>query len=227
MLISIGFYYGQTAPMDTLKSVNADTLISDELESQIQYSALDSLNYYADTKTAVLYKDAVVLYGNLEVKAAVIEINYEANVITAYGVPDSTGKLVGNPEFKEGDQVMTAEKIMYNLKTKKGKIFKALTKQGELLVFGNEIKKDSNDVVYLKNMKCIPCDQEDSRTVFRANKAKIIPNDKIVTGPMFLEVGGVPTPLGLPFGYFPNTKKAHSGILIPFVGNSPGQGFFL
>lgn len=73
------------------------------------------------------------------------------------------------------------------------------TKQGELLVLGSEIKKDSTDVIYMKDMRCIPCKDEDARTKFRATKAKVIPNDKIITGPMYLEIGGVPTPLALPF----------------------------
>lgn len=94
------------------------------------------------------------------------------------------------------------------------------------MVFGNEIKKDSTDVIYMKNLKCIPCQYEDARTAFVASKAKIIPDDKIVTGPMYLQISEVPTPLMLPFGYFPNSKKRHNGILIPFVGNSPGQGYF-
>jgi len=228
MLISYGGLYAQTAPADTIKKVNGDTLVDTEtLEGKVEYKASDSIVYLADKKMALLYGDANVVYENMNVSAEVIEIDYSTNIITAYGLPDSTGKLAGTPVFKDGEQEMNAEKIMYNLKSKKGKIFNALTKQGELLVYGNEIKKDSNNVIYMKNMKCIPCEHADSRTVFRATRAKIIPNDKIITGPMYLEIGGVPTPLGLPFGFFPNTKKQHNGILIPFFGNSPGQGFNL
>ena len=228
MLISYGVLYAQTVPADTIKKVNADTLVDSEtLENKIEYKANDSIVYLANKKIALLYGDANVVYENMNVVASVIEIDYSNNLITAYGLPDSTGKLKGTPVFKDGEQEMNAEKIMFNLKTKKGKIFNALTKQGELMVYGNEIKKDSNDVIYMKNMKCIPCEYADSRTVFRATRAKVIPNDKIVTGPMYLEIGGVPTPLGLPFGFFPNTKKQHNGILIPFYGNSPTQGFFL
>lgn len=228
MLISYGSLYAQTTATDTLKKVNADTLIDNEtIESKIDYKADDSIVYLAPLKKAILYGNSNVVYENMNVVAEVIEIDYSTNIITAYGLPDSTGKLAGTPVFKDGEQEMNAEKIMFNLKTKKGKIFNALTKQGELLVYGNEIKKDSNNVIYMKDMKCIPCEFADSKTVFRASKAKVIPNDKIVTGPMYLEISGVPTPLGLPFGFFPNTKKQHNGILMPFYGNSPTQGFFL
>ncbi|MBI2723280.1 MAG: LPS-assembly protein LptD [Bacteroidetes bacterium] len=220
----------QTQPQDSLKKVSVDTLSSDDnesLESRISYFAEDSTVFMAAISKVFLYGNAHVEYESMNLKAEFIEIDYSKNTVTAYGKKDSVGKNVGSPLFKDGIQEMSAEKIMYNLKSKKGKIFNATTKQGELLVFGKEIKKDSNNVIYLKDMRCIPCEAEDARTVFKASHAKIIPNDKIVTGPMFLEIGGVPTPLGLPFGYFPNTKKQHNGILLPQFGNSSTLGYNL
>ncbi|MBC7862474.1 MAG: hypothetical protein IAF38_05820, partial [Bacteroidia bacterium] len=113
-------------------------------------------------------------------------------------------------------------------KNGKGKIKNITTKQGELIIRGDKVKKDSNDVSYFKNLACIPCEFEDSKTIFRATRAKVIPDDKIVTGPMYLEISGVPTPIALPFGYFPNTKKrSKSGLIIPTYGESPNLGFYL
>lgn len=223
-------YNAQTGGKDTLKKVSVDTLDAgndESLEDKITYTAQDSAVFIASSSNVFLYGKAVVEYGDMNLQSEFIEIDYEKNLVTAYGKKDSLGKNVGTPVFKDGAQEMNAEKIMYNLKSKKGKIFNALTKQGELLVVGKEIKKDSSNVIYMKDMRCIPCQYEDARTVFKATKAKIIPDDKIVTGPMFLEIGGVPTPLGLPFGYFPNTKKQHNGILLPQFGNSSTLGYNL
>lgn len=232
MLISLIPYSvnAQTDKKDSLKKVSVDTLTAadeETLQSRISYFAEDSTVFLASSSKVFLYGKAHVEYESMNLKAEFIEIDYEKNTVTAFGKKDSAGNNVGSPLFKDGTQEMSAEKIMYNLKSKKGKIFNAYTKQGELLVFGKEIKKDSNNVIYLKDMRCIPCEEEDARTVFKASKAKIIPDDKIVTGPMFLEIGGVPTPLGLPFGYFPNTKKQHNGILLPQLGNSSTLGFNL
>lgn len=226
----------QTTPADTLKKVSADTISAaetddDAIQERISYSAEDSIVGLPLEGRVFLYGKSKVDYGTMKMESEFIEIDYNKNVILAYGRRDSLGNLVGTPVFNDGSGTpMEAEKIMYNLKTRRGKIFNALTKQGELLVIGNEIKKDSTNVIYFKDMKCIPCQEEDAksaRTVFRATKAKVIPDDKIVTGPMYLEIGGVPTPLGLPFGYFPSTKKQHNGILLPTFGNSPTQGFNL
>jgi hypothetical protein len=232
LLISLGCktLNAQSSPNDTLKKVSSDTLFSgddESLDEKITYSAEDSIVAFPESGKVILYGKAKVVYGTMKMNAAFMEIDYKHNLVLAYGKKDSTGKNIGNPEFDDGAEPLRAEKIMYNLKSKRGKIYNALTKQGELLVIGNEIKKDSTNIIYMKNMKCIPCQEEDARTIFRATKAKIIPNDKIVTGPMYLEIAGIPTPIGLPFGFFPNTKKQHNGILIPTYGNSQSQGFNL
>lgn len=235
--MSINQLYAQTPTNDTLKKVSADTLStadtlttdddSESLEDQVKYSAEDSIVALPSLGKALLYGKAKVNYGSTDIEAEFIEIDYNKNLIMAYGKKDSLGKPVGNPVFKDGGETMQADKIMYNLKTKKGKIYNALTKQGELLVIGSEIKKDSLNNVYFKDMRCLPCQEADARTAFRATKAKAIPDDKIVTGPMFLEIGNVPTPLGLPFGYFPNTKKKANGILMPTFGTSADRGLNL
>lgn len=233
MLISLNVtgLFGQINTTDTLKKVVADTLEKNEnaetLDEPVTYSAEDSVVYLASINKVMLYGKAKVKYADMDLESEFIEIDYPKNIVIAYGKKDSLGKNVGTPVFKDGEQTMEAEKIMYNLKTKRGKIFNALTKQGELLVIGKQIKKDSTNIIYMKDMECIPCKEADARTRFKATKAKIIPNDKIVTGPMYLEIGGVPTPLGLPFGYFPNTKKQHNGILLPTFGNSATQGYNL
>jgi hypothetical protein len=231
MLISAAFstINAQVAPSDTLKKVSVDSLANDDemLENPVTYSGEDSVVYLGQKGEVLFFGKSHVTYEDIDLKSEYIELDYKKNLVTAYGKKDSTGKNVGTPVFKDATQEMNAEKIMYNVKTKKGKIFNALTNQGELLVIGKEIKKDSSNIVYMKDMRCIPCKDADARTVFRATRAKIIPDDKIVTGPMYLEIGGVPTPLALPFGFFPNTKKQKNGILLPMPGKSATQGFFL
>jgi hypothetical protein len=54
-----------------------------------------------------------------------------------------------------------------------------------------------------------------------------VPDDKIVTGPAYLVVENVPTPLVIPFGFFPNKRGRLSGILIPTYGEVEKRGFYL
>ncbi|KRO63715.1 MAG: hypothetical protein ABR80_05910, partial [Cryomorphaceae bacterium BACL11 MAG-121015-bin20] len=71
------------------------------------------------------------------------------------------------------------------------------------------------------------CDAEKPHFSIRANKIKIIPGKKIITGPAYLSFFRIPTPLIFPFGYFPNNDKKSSGLIIPSYGESANMGFFL
>lgn len=227
--------FEQSQP-DTIKVKN-DSLVTtidsttvDEKgpESEMIYEAEDSIRMEPENKKVYLFGNAKLHYEDFDLKAAYIEIDNKNNLVTAMGITDSSGNLSGNPEFKDGQNDMACEKIVYNIKTKKGKITGILTKQSDMFIHGEAVKKDSNNVMYIKNMKCIPCEFDDSKIYFRAKRAKVIPGDKIVTGPLFVEVMNIPTPLGVPFGYFPNVKnKSKSGILMPFYGTSQAQGYFL
>ncbi len=148
LLISLGCktLNAQSSPNDTLKKVSSDTLFSgddESLDEKITYSAEDSIVAFPESGKVILYGKAKVVYGTMKMNAAFMEIDYKHNLVLAYGKKDSTGKNIGNPEFDDGAEPLRAEKIMYNLKSKRGKIYNALTKQGELLVIGNEIKKEA------------------------------------------------------------------------------------
>ena len=217
-------------PEDSVKTLNMDTLDTEDqqaLDHKVIYNARDSIRYETKGQKVYLFGDSYIEYEGMTIKAEYIVVDNEKNTIKASGKKDSLGRAVGSPVFKIEGQESSSDSMIYNVKTKRGKIYGIKTKEGELILLGSEVKKDSNNVVYMKDLKCIPCQFEDSRTIFRAKRAKIIPDDKIVTGPMYLEIGGVPTPLGLPFGYFPNTKKRHSGILIPTFNSSEALGYSL
>lgn len=56
-------------------------------------------------------------------------------------------------------------------------------------------------------------------------KAKIVPGKKVVTGLTNMFIADVPTPIGLPFAYFPLTKKQTSGVIFPSFGEDNNRGY--
>ena len=85
-----------------------------------------------------------------------------------------------------------------------------------------------NDITYLKDGWYTTCDREDDpHYEFKFGKAKVIPGKKVITGPAYLMIAGVPVPLGIPFGYFPSRSGRKSGILVPTYGESNSMGFYL
>ena len=205
-----------------------DTILSkDAIESRVDYEALDSMKIDMLTEKVYLYGSAQVNYEDIQLNADYIELDLKNNTVFADGRPDSTGKMAGLPVFKEGSQEYDAERITYNFDSKKGKITSVRTQEGEGFIKGNEVKKSGTSIMYIKNGYYTTCNLDEPHFSLATAKLKIIPGDKIITGPTVLKIDNIPTPLGLPFGFFPNKKGRSSGIVIPTYGDSRALGFFL
>jgi hypothetical protein len=224
-----------TSVLSTINAQNSDELLSDSdsifsedpiLDKIISY-AEDSIDYDLVNNKVILYHNAKINYEEIELKAAYIEIDSKKNTVFAKSLKDSVGVSYGFPVFTENNNSFSSKEITYNFKTKKGLIKQVVTQEGESYIHGEKVKKDESDVLYTYNGKYTTCDLEHPHFSIRAKKIKTIPNKKIITGPAVLEFAGVPTPIALPFGFFPNQKKQSSGIIFPTYGESRSLGFFL
>ncbi len=199
-------------------------LSGDSLDAKVDYTALDSMIYDIKNRKVYLYGTAQVAYQDLTIDAAYIEFDWASNIVTAEGRPDSTGRMAGNPDFKDKTQGFQAKKMLYNFKTRKGIIYNVNTKQGDDLyvlgakakfIGGNPSDTTSSDVVYSEDAIFTTCNHPEPHFGIRSNKQKVIPNKMVVVGPSNLEIGGVPTPIWLPFGFYPITKKESTGLIFP------------
>ncbi len=198
---------------------------NDALDDVVEYAAQDSMWFDVKNKQVHLYGEASVKYTSLNIKAGYILLDYAQNEISAQQFADSTGQLLGLPDFQDGDQKFTATRLRYNFKTKKGIIYEARTQQDDLYVLGERAKfigstdadttKKSRNTIYNKDALVTTCDAPHPHFGIRTNKLKVIQGKLVVTGFSNLEIGGVPTPLIIPFGFFPITKNRKAGVLIP------------
>ena len=207
---------------------NSTKISTSALDSRIDYNSSDSIVFDVDSGIVFLYNKAAVNYGDLKLNADYIQMDTKNNVVKAQGAKDSLGKLSGNPEFSQAEQNFKAKSMSYNFETKKGRINDVITKEGEGYIHGETIKKDTSNSYYIKNGKYTTCADEDHPHFYiAAEKLRVIPDDKVVTGPANLWIGDIPTPLAVPFGFFPLNKGQKSGILIPEPGEADNLGFFL
>lgn len=211
--------------MDAQDSVRAPR--EDDIETTVFYKANDSINFNVKTQIVKMYGDAKVTYGQIELEAEEITINWETQILDANGVRDSTGKLIGKPVFKDGPESYVTNEIKYNFDTRKAIISGVVTQQGEAFMHGERIKKNEKDELYLDHAKYTTCNLEDPHFHISASKIKLIPNDKILTGPFNLQINNIPTPVFFGFGMFPMPDKRTSGIIFPTYGEERRRGFFL
>lgn len=199
-----------------------------DIETTVKYQAKDSIRFNVQEKKAILYNKASVNYGEMDLKAGVITVDYSQNLLTAEGKADSTGKVRDKPVFKDGAEMYQAGRIAYNFKSKKGKIAEAITQQGEGYIHAEVVKKNQYNEIYGLHGRYTTCNLEHPHFFINASKMKVVPGKNVVSGPFNLVIGDIPTPLGFLFGYFPTPGKSRaSGIIIPTFGQAIDRGFYL
>ena len=197
------------------------------LDDKVDYACVDSLRFEIKGQKVYLYNDAKIKYQQIGLNADYVEIDFPKNLLYASGSKDSTGKDTGVPEFTEGGQTFKSKTINYNYTTKRGYINTVFTKQDEGYLHGSVVKKMENNVTYIKSGSYTTCDlEENPHFAFKFSKGKVIPGKRVITGPAYMDIAEVPTPLMIPFGFFPNKTGRRSGILMPTYGESADRGFF-
>ena len=215
-------------PNNEVMELTIDSFISkDALESRVTYKAKDSIRFDMKNQKMYLFGESEIYYEDIELKAEEIESDLDSNVVTARGKKDSTNTYFGEPIFKQANKEFNAHEIKYNFDTKKGLITDVKTQEGEGYIHGNKIYKNPDNILYIKNGKYTTCNLAEPHYHFGATRLKIIPEDKIITGPADLFIEKAPTPFAIPFGFFPNSNKQKSGIIIPAPGESQQFGFFM
>ncbi len=202
------------------------------LDDVMTGSNQDSLYYDVKGKKVYIYTDGDIKYQDKSLKADMMQVDMADNEIYAYGieVPDSTGKMVvTQPQFLDGDATYTMDTITYNMKSERAKIKGVATQEGEGWLVGHHVKKMEDDVINIKGGKYTTCDCVDHPHFYLAmTKAKVIPGEKVVTGPAYLVMEDVPLYfLGIPEGFFPINSGPRSGLLMPTYGEDGTKGFFL
>ncbi|MBK7408870.1 MAG: LPS-assembly protein LptD [Saprospirales bacterium] len=216
-------------------SVISVAISKDTPESTIEYGARDSMVWNLEDRKIFLYGASKVKYTSISLTAGYTEFDWLENIVRASGIEDSTGHMLEKPNFSDGTNMFEAREMRYNYLTHKGTIIQAATVQNNLYVIGEKAKFFSSvgdttqsDIIYNKNAIFTTCDQEVPHFGIRSNKQKVIPNKMAVIGPSHLEVMGVPTPLWLPFGFFPLKTGKQTGLLFPRnYENSNNWGFGL
>ena len=120
-----------------------------------------------------------------------------------------------------------SDTILFNMKSKKGKIQKVATQEGDGFLYGYDIKRMEDNSFYFKNGIYTTCEHPEPHFYIKASKLKLTNDKKIITGPANLVIAGVKTPLVLPFGYFPLQDKKSIGIVLPSYNFSNTRGYSL
>jgi lipopolysaccharide assembly outer membrane protein LptD (OstA) len=224
----------KTKVIDTLKAkkdslqVRTDTITQNEsLKDKVTHFAEDYTEVNEKKKFIKLYNKAHIHYEDIDLEAGVIYIDYKKKEVYAGRILDSLGNLSQRPVFKQGNTTSINDSIRFNFDTKKALVWNTITTEGEFTLFSEVTKKFNDSVMFVKNVRFTTSkDSVNPEYYFLSKKAKIVPGKKIVIGSTQMWIEEVATPIIIPFGFFPLTKKRTSGFIIPKFAQSQ-EGFFL
>ncbi len=202
-------YAQDSEPRDTLVIEKSD------LDAPIFYNARDSIYTDLKNKQVHLYGDAKVDNGEIKMSAGYILIDLDKNEVLAKYSYDRDSNKVEFPLFSDGSDDIKASSIRYNFNTEKGFIEEVAIVQDEMHLYMEIAKRHANEEIHFKKGRFTTCDLEEPHYHFQLSKAVLIPNKRIVSGPMNLWIGGVPTPLGLPFAVIPQSEEKSKGLIFP------------
>ena len=200
---------------------------ADAVKEIVIYKATDSVAIELDSKRAFLYHEGVIEFQNMNLNADAVEVDFNKKQVHAVGVTDTAGRYVGRPLFKQGDSEYNADTINYNYSSGKGLIYGVITQEGDGYLHGTKIKKVNDSVMYLSSGQYTTCNYAHPHFAINFSESKLIANEKIFTGPAYVTIEDVPTPLAIPFAYFPLTHDRASGVLMPSYGWMNGRGYYL
>ncbi|MBN1925920.1 MAG: LPS-assembly protein LptD [Prolixibacteraceae bacterium] len=222
---------------DSLMAIS-DSLLQDSIKSQktfidspIDYNSTDSMSISIEDGEQIVYLfgGADIKYGSIELTAEYIAVNFNKREIFASGIADSTGKLIGKPHFKEGQEEFDCETLRYNFESGKGFAENVVTEQQDGKVHSAKAKMLSKDIFCMADGKYSTCDAEHPHFYLNITKGKIVGKKAIIAGPSYLVLEDFPIyfPL-LPYGYIPTFNKTYSsGIILPKYGEEKTWGFYL
>ena len=211
---------------DTILTQSIDTFAfrtsKDSLSAPVVYHADDSMVIDVPGQKMYLYgKVSSVKYEDNDLSAPQIQFDQKTSLVSAFIKKDSTGKVLSYPFFSQKDFQSVSDTIRFDMKTGKGLTKGTYTKQGEMFVYGEKIKKADTSVFYALNGRFTTCNLDTPHFAFIARKVKFVNKKWAYTGPVHPEFEGVPLPISLPFGIFPLQQGRHSGLLAPsFVADA-------
>ncbi len=200
------------------------------LTSIVDYKAKDYVRLDQRKNTTTLYNEAEVNYGDMNIKAGIIVISHGDDLVYAGRLKDSLGNYSQSPVFTQGQSIVEPDSIIFNTVNKKAIIFNSKTEQSGGTIIAEKTKMENDSTLFIQNGKFTTSENlDDPEYYFLMRTAKVVPGVKVVTGFTNLFIYDVPTPIGLPFAYFPMSKKQSSGIIMPTPGQelANDRGYFL
>ncbi len=211
----------QTLNIDSLQTLNPDSLLTSaidtaavqkkksDLDTVVYASGSDSLFFFVKEKKMSIYGESKINYKKSEIKSANIFLDFTKFEIEAIGIPSDSAstELIGTPVLSEDGEVYEGKRMKYNFKTGQGSLSAADTELEGAFYHGAKIKKVTKDTYFIEDGVYTTCDAEEPHYYFSSPKMKMIQGEELAAEWIWLNFGGVPAPIPLPFIIVPSAIR--------------------
>ena len=201
------------------------------LLDKVKYTAKDCVYINRKDNKLILYNEAELYYQDIELRAGIIILDYKTNEVNA-GRIEIDSSLVQFPYFKQANNEVNPDSIRFNFDTQKALIWNSKSGQNGMDVYAAITKKQNDSVYFIKDARVSTAGEliggdegEGIDYYFKVRKGKIVPGGKIITGFTNMFIADVPTPVAIPFAFFPTTQDKESGFIIPSINDSNLRGY--
>ena len=199
-----------------------------EMDTPITYTS-DEILYDMNTETTNLIGEANIKYTDVDLTSGFINVDWNNNLLKAFPTApmDTTATSQKPAIVEQGRDPMVGDSLIYNLKSRKGRVKRGRSQADDGYYSGNEIRNNEKKIYYIENSSYTTCNQEIPHFHFESTNMKIINQDKVIARPIVLYISRIPI-LGLPFGIFPHKSGGrHSGWIMPGYGENSVRGQYI
>lgn len=211
---------------DSLKTLQAPP--NSDIEGPIRYSA-DYISFLVPEKTTEMEGDVKIVYGDITLDAAKVQINWNENMLIAEAVADSVDSL-GNPVLRgrptlveKGEPPIVGLKLQYDFETQRGKVLEGRTTMDPGYYRGSDVRKIGKETLLIKDAYFTSCDHEHPHFYFRSKQMRMRVRKTAVAKPVVLYIADVPI-MAAPFAFFSLKRGRRSGIILPTYGQNSRTG---
>ncbi|MBN1601201.1 MAG: LPS-assembly protein LptD [Chitinispirillaceae bacterium] len=223
ILSAPSYLFGQTHP-DSVVTVPEKSEIKAETTSRKKNEITDTVFYEAATIFYDNEEKVLKLTGNARVRYQKMQLHSDTIV---YTINDNLFTASGLPLLIESTDTTVGDHMVYNIKTRRGRVRHASTQLTEGAFNGRSIVKTERNELYVDEGDYTTCaNVEDPHYFFYGKKIKLIPEDKIIGKPVVFNIGNTPVAV-LPFFMFPLDRDRRSGFLTPVWGGHPTSGGYI
>lgn len=142
-----------------------------DMDAPITYTS-DEILYDLQTEKTDLTGDANIKYTDVDLTSGFINVDWNGNLLKAFPTPpaDSTVEFKKPTIVERGRDPMVGDTLVYNLKSRKGRIKEGRSKADDGYYTGNEIRNNDKKEYYIENSSYTTCDLETPHFHFESTK---------------------------------------------------------